>query len=299
MQAIPKWTSEGAWWDGGRPTEIGALFDPRRLETPMDRQERRSGGRRSRTVTTLKRGRYVRARPSPRDPSDLALDATLRAAAPFQEQRRIHRPHGPALQLRSQDYQRKVRVRRAANLVLFVVDASWSMAVEERMQATKGAVLSLLTDAYQRRDRVGLIVFQKDRAMLVLPPTNSVDLAHKRLEDLPVGGKTPLSAGLWLAAHTIKQELLRHPDLEPLMVILTDGAGNVSMGDMPPQEEAYLLAEQLRDAEVRSVVINMEDARFDQGLAQSLAEHLAGECYNLASLQADTLLQTVQGELRK
>jgi len=84
-----------------------------------------------------------------------------------------------------------------------------------------------------------------------------------------------------------------------LMVILTDGAGNVSMGDMPPQEEAYLLAEQLRDAEVRSVVINMEDERFDQGLAQSLAEHLGGECYNLESLQADTLLQTVQSELRK
>lgn len=298
-QAIPKWTSEGAWWDGGRSTEIGALFDPRRLETPMDRQERRSGGRRSRTVTTLKRGRYVRARPSPRDPSDLALDATLRAAAPFQSERHATMPQGPVLQVRSHDYQRKVRVRRAANLVLFVVDASWSMAVEERMEATKGAVLSLLTDAYQRRDRVGLIVFQKDRAMVALPPTNSVELAQKRLQDLPVGGKTPLSAGLWLAAHTIQQELLRHPDLEPLLVILTDGAGNVSMGDMPPQEEAYLIAEQLRDADVRSVVVNMEDARFDQGLAQSLADHLGGECFNLVSLQADALLQTVQGRLRK
>ncbi|HRT31846.1 MAG TPA: hypothetical protein P5211_05505, partial [Anaerolineae bacterium] len=116
MQAIPKWTSEGAWWDGGRSTEIGALFDPRRLETPMDRQERRSGGRRSRTVTTLKRGRYVRARPSPRDPSDLALDATLRAAAPFQSERHATMPQGPVLQVRSHDYQRKVRVRRAANL---------------------------------------------------------------------------------------------------------------------------------------------------------------------------------------
>ncbi|MBN1262335.1 MAG: VWA domain-containing protein [Anaerolineae bacterium] len=279
---------------------IGASFDPRRLETPMDRLERATSGRRSRTVTTLKRGRYVRARPSPRDLSDLALDATFRAAAPYQRSRREDRPDGPALQLRSQDYQRKVRVRRAANLVLFVVDASWSMAVEERMKATKGAILSLLTDVYQRRDRVGMIVFNKDRAVVALPPTNSVDLAQRRLANLPVGGKTPLSAGLWLAGETVRQEQLRHPELAPLLVILTDGAGNVSMGgDLPPQQEAYIIAEQLQEAEIASVVINMEDVKFDQGLAQALADHLGGVCYNIASLQADALVEMVHSELKK
>jgi magnesium chelatase subunit D len=96
-----------------------------------------------------------------------------------------------AFAVRREDYQRKVRVRRSANLILFLVDASWSMAVAERMSATKGAILSLLTDAYQRRDRVGLIVFQKDRATLVLPPTNSVLLAQRALADIPVGGKHP------------------------------------------------------------------------------------------------------------
>ncbi|RLC83535.1 MAG: hypothetical protein DRI37_10125 [Chloroflexi bacterium] len=297
MPDVPQWPSDGKWWDGGQQVQIGEAFDPRRLETQLDRRERSTGGRRSRTITTLKRGRYVQARPSPRDPSDLALDATLRAAAPYQRKRHADHPQGLALQLRSQDYQRKVRVRRAANLILFVVDASWSMAVEDRMEATKGAIFSLLTDAYQRRDRVGLIVFQKDQAALVLPPTNSVELAKRLLANLPVGGKTPLSAGLWLAGQTLKQELLRHPELTPLLIILTDGAGNVSMGELPPQQEAYLIAEQLQEAQVRSVVINMENADFDQGYAQALAEHLGGECYNPALLQASSLVEMVQGHL--
>ncbi len=258
-----------------------------------------TGGRRSRTLTTRKRGRYIGARPSPYDPTDLAFDATMRAAAPFQHERRAHNPQGPALHLNSRDYQRKIRVRRAANLIIFVVDASWSMAVSERMQATKGAVISLLIDAYQRRDRVGMIVFQKDRATLVLPPTNSVDLAKKMLGNLPVGGKTPLSAGLWLSLLTVRQEVSRHPDLVPLLVILTDGAGNVSMGEAPPQEESYWIAEQIHESDIRAVVINMESAAFDQGLAEALARHLDAPCYNLSSLRADSLVKTVQGVLER
>ncbi len=147
-----------------------------------------------------------------------------------------------AFAIRSSDYQRKVRVKKAANLVLFVVDASWSMAVAERMAATKGAILSLLTDAYQRRDRVGLVVFQKDRATLVLPPTNSVQLAQRALADIPVGGKTPLSAGLLLAHEVIEKERIVHPDVMPLIILLTDGAGNVSMSNLPPQEEAHRIS---------------------------------------------------------
>lgn len=262
-----------------------------------DRRVRSTGGKRSRTRTSRKRGRYVSARPSPRDASDLAFDATLRAAAPFQQERSAGVAQVPALHLRPQDYHKKVRVRRAANLIVFLVDASWSMAVAERMEATKGAILSLLTDAYQRRDRVGMIVFQKDRATLVLPPTNSVELAKQMLVNLPVGGKTPLSAGLWLSQRTITQELRREAELEPLLVILTDGAGNVSMGDMPPQVEAYHIAEQIAEADVKSIVINMESADYDKGLAQALADHLDGVCYNLASLHAESLLNMVRGEL--
>ncbi|RMF46319.1 MAG: VWA domain-containing protein, partial [Anaerolineae bacterium] len=159
---------------------------------------RRKSGRRSTTRTDRKRGRYIQARPANGKTSDIAFDATLRAAAPYQKRRSEQRKR-VAFAIQPQDLQRKVRVKKVANLVLFVVDASWSMAVAERMAATKGAIMSLLTDAYQRRDRVGLIVFQKDRATLVLPPTNSVQLAQRALTNIPVGGKTPLSAGLYLA----------------------------------------------------------------------------------------------------
>lgn len=227
---------------------------------------------------------------------DLAFDATLRAAAPFQRDRTEQRSR-VAFAIRSSDFQRKVRVKKASNLVMFVVDASWSMAVAERMSATKGAILSLLTDAYQRRDRVGLIVFQKNRATLILPPTNSVQLAQRALADIPVGGKTPLSAGLFMAYEIIRREKLLHPDVNPLMILLTDGAGNVSLSHLPPQEESNRLAEQIAADEIRSVVINMEHAAFDQGLAQNLAEHLKAPCYTLSDLKAEVLYQKVREEM--
>ena len=299
-QTVPASSQDAPWWEGGQQVPVGEEFDARRLDTPLDQLTRRGAGRRSTTKTERKRGRYIQARSSPGDPSDLAFDATLRAAAPHQKKRKEEIPlaEGPALALRSDDYRKKVRVRKAANLILFVVDASWSMAVAERMQATKGAIMSLLTDAYQRRDRVGLVVFQKNDANVVLPPTNSVELAQKALADIPVGGKTPLSAGLSLAHKVIAQELRSRPEITPLMILLTDGAGNVSISrDLPPQEEAYRTADLIREADIHSVVINMEHAAFDQGLAQALADRMEGPCYTLPELEAETLYRTVQSEL--
>lgn len=202
-----------------------------------------------------------------------------------------------AYALRTSDLQRKVRVRRAANLILFAVDASWSMAVSERMQATKGAIMSLLTDAYQRRDRVGLIVFQKDRASLVLPPTNSVVLAKKALTNIPVGGKTPLSAGLLLAYETIKREQTLHPDIIPLLILLTDGAGNVSMSNQPPLEESQRIAAMIKEEGIKTVTVNMEHVAFDRGLAAQLAQQLGGPCYSLGQLKAEILYETVRKEM--
>lgn len=226
----------------------------------------------------------------------MAFDATIRAAAPHQRNRAEQRRH-VAFAVKPADYMRKVRVRRAANLVLFLVDASWSMAVAERMAATKGAILSLLTDAYQRRDRVGLIVFQKDRATLVLPPTNSVQLAQRALSEIPVGGKTPLSAGLQLALDVLNRESTLHPEIQPLLIVLTDGAGNVSMGHMSPQDESNMLADMLAEEKVHAVVVNMEHAAFDQGLAKVLADHLKAPCYTITDLKAESLYQTVRNEM--
>ena len=286
------------WWDGGKKMKSGEEFSPRRLDTPLDKMFRHHSGRRSRTRTDRKRGRYIQSRPSPDNPYDLAFDATLRAAAPFQRQRGEQRKQ-VAFAVRSSGYMRKVRVRRAANLVLFLVDASWSMAVAERMAATKGAILSLLTDAYQRRDRVGLIVFQKDKATLILPPTNSVMLAERALAEIPVGGKTPLSAGLQMAYDTLRREKILHPDVMPLLIVLTDGAGNVSMGSLPPQEEARKIAARIAEDKVHCVVINMEHIAFDQGLAQVLADNLEAPCYSLSDLKAESLYHTVRNEMNQ
>ena len=261
---------------------------------------RRNSGRRSRTYSDRKRGRYIMARPAMGRKDDIAFDATLRAAAPFQRRRsELKLQRNVAFAIQPADFQRKVRVRRAANLVLFLVDASWSMAVAERMAATKGAILSLLTDAYQRRDRVGLITFQKDRSLLILPPTNSVQLAERALRDIPVGGKTPLSAGLMMAYDVLRREKILHPDVLPLLIILTDGAGNVSMGHLSPQDEAHEIARLVADEEIHSVVINMEHVAFDQGLAQALAEKLEAPCYTLSDLKAENLYAAVKGEMGK
>jgi Mg-chelatase subunit ChlD len=288
------------WWDGGHQAKIGDSFAPRRLDTPLDKMMRRNAGRRSRTFTDRKRGRYIMARPAGRKRDDIAFDATLRAAAPFQRQREdIKRKYKVAFAVRPADYMRKVRVKRAANLVLFLVDASWSMAVAERMTATKGAILSLLNDAYQRRDHVGLITFQRDRAILILPPTNSVQLAERALQDIPVGGKTPLSAGLDLAYAVLRREKMLHPDVLPLLIVLTDGAGNVSMGHLPPLEEARWLASRIAEDDIHSVVINMEHVAFDQGLAQDLADFLKAPCYALSDLRAESLYYTVRNEMNK
>ena len=290
-QTVPQSPQQGQWWDGGQKIKAAQEFTARRLDTQLDRLTRSKAGRRSRTKTDRKRGRYIQSRLPQKDKvTDLAFDATLRAAAPHQKSRDRSKM---ALALQKSDLREKVRVRRSANLVLFVVDASWSMAVAERMEATKGAIMSLLTDAYQRRDRVGLVVFNKNDAKLVLAPTNSVQLARKALVDIAVGGKTPLSAGLMLAFNIFRQEANVHPDVMPMMILLTDGAGNVSITDLPPQQEAHRIAKMIQDSGIRSVVINMEHAAFDQGLAQLLAEKLDAPCHTLESLHAESLYRTV------
>jgi Mg-chelatase subunit ChlD len=273
---------------------IGEVFKARRVQTPIDRLTRRTAGKRSTTRTSRKRGRYIQARPAAGDLSDIALDATIRQAALQQLERQTE---AGTLNILPEDVQKKVRVRRASNLILFVVDASWSMAGAQRMEATKGAIMSLLVDAYQKRDRVGLVVFQKEEARLVLPFTSSVELAEQALRHLPVGGKTPLSAGLLMAYRVFRRELRLHPKAMPLLILLTDGAGNVALTETPPQDEARKIAHLIESTGIHSVVVNMEHEAYDRGLAKNLAHVLGGPCYCLAELRAAELYRTVRGEL--
>ncbi len=293
---MPNEAQDGHWWEGGQKVASKQEFSARRLDTQLDRLTRKTAGRRSQTKTDRKRGHYIQSRIPRKDKvTDLAFDATIRAAAPYQQRRDRSKL---ALALTKNDLREKVRVRRSANLILFAVDASWSMAVSERMEATKGAIMSLLTDAYQRRDRVGLIVFNKNDAHLVLKPTNSVMLAKNALADIAIGGKTPLSAGLSLAYDVFRKESYTHPEVQQLFILLTDGAGNVSISHLPPKNEALQLSTMIVEANVRSVVINMEHAAFDQGLAQELADHLEAPCYTLEDLRAETLYQAVLDEMK-
>jgi magnesium chelatase subunit D len=275
--------------------KVGEVFQPKRMSSPLDRLTRRSAGKRSFTRTRRKRGRYIQSRPvGDEPPADIAFDATFRAAAVHQLERA---DEGRPFSIHVSDLQRKVRVRRAANCILFAVDASWSMAAAERIEATKGAIMSLLRDAYQRRDSVGLIVFHRDRARIALQPTSSVELAQQLLKEIPVGGKTPLSSGLWLSYQVLQREVRLNPEVMPLLILLTDGAGNVSMSDLAPRVESLKIAEFFRRDQIRCVVINMEHAAFDRGLAQELADAMGAPCYTLNELRATALLQTVRDEL--
>jgi magnesium chelatase subunit D len=292
---------------GGNTTQDPAeVFRARRLESQADRQQRRASGRRSRSRTQRKQGRYIRSTRSPRV-TDLALDATLREAAPYQRDRRIdaaqEAPGGfgrrrPRVLLRRGDLRQKVRVRRTRNAVCFVVDASWSMAAEERMRATKAAILSLLRDAYQRRDQVGLVSFQRDYATVLLPLTNSVELAQNRLTSMPTGGKTPLARGMLTGFEVLERARRQDVEVLPLMVLLTDGQANVSIGQVPPQTEAYQVAEFIAGQEIRAIVIDTEDPKFERGLSRQLAERLQGQYYRLEELSDGGLAAAVRQQMR-
>jgi magnesium chelatase subunit D len=279
-------------------------FRVQRIESRADRTQRRSGGRRSRTRTNRKQGRYITSkRVSP--VTDLAFDATLREAAPHQRQRRLAAAASGSnnehiqrrLFVHTDDLRQKVRVRRTRNAVCFVVDASWSMAAEERMRTTKAAVFSLLRDAYQRRDLVGLVSFQRTYASVLLPLTNSVELAQKCLQTMPTGGKTPLARGILTGFEQLERARRQDPEVIPLLVLITDGQANVAIGTMKPQIEAYHIAASVGCQNMHAIVIDTEHPNFDRGLSRQLAFHLQGDYYRLDDLSGGKLVRMVREQM--
>ena len=239
-------------------------------------------GRRSRARTGI--GRTVH--PSVADGHGLHLLGTVAAAAPHQLARGRS---GPGLLLRRDDLRRAVREGRESNLVLFAVDASGSMAARARMSAVSGAVLSLLRDAYQRRDRVGLVTFRGARAEVVLPPTSAVDAAAVRLRSLRTGGRTPLADGLLCCARVLGAERLRDPARRPLLLVLTDGRATHGGFDA-----ALAAAGLLRRDRVPSVVVDCESGPVRLGLSGRLAVALDGACVRLEELSADAVAGVVR-----
>lgn len=252
-----------------------------------------AAGRRSRART--EHGRTTGARRPSGALTKLHLAATVRAAAPHQ---RARGRSGPGLVVRRDDLRQATREGRESNLVLFVVDASGSMAARQRMSAVKGAVVSLLLDAYQRRDKVGLVTFRGSAADVALPPTSSVDAAAARLESLPTGGRTPLAAGLLKAHDVLRVERLRDPARRPLVVVVTDGRAT---GGPEPVALAGRAARLFAAEGVASVVVDCESGPVRLGLAGQLAGELGGTAVTLDELRADSiagLVKDVQGNRR-
>lgn len=264
----------------GAPTT--SVVTPPRWEVPGVGEG--AAGRRSRAQT--RQGRTVRS--STDTSAGLHLLGTVFAAAPHQRSR--GRADGP-LKLAADDLRGAYREGREGNLVVFVVDASGSMAARDRLSAVTGAVVALLRDAYQRRDKVAVITVRGQEAELVLPPTSSVDIAVRRLSGMRTGGKTPLAAGLLKAREVVHRERVRDPRRRPMLVLLTDGRAT---GGTDPVLRARAAANLLANEAITSIVVDCERGMIRLGLAADLARTLRAGYLQLAELTGDSVADVVR-----
>ena len=285
--------------------EIGAPIDVRAIRMPRSRDRvarRRTRGRRMNTLALRNRGRYLRQR-MPREGKDIAIDATIRAAAPYQKARFAYNAsRSNAIKVMGEDIREKERVGKTSSLVLFTVDASGSMGANERMESAKGAVLSLLMDSYQKRDKVGMVAFKGKDAELILPPCSSVDLAMSRLQELPTGGRTPLSAGLSRSLQILQGELRKDEEAKLMMVLISDGRANVGMGGKI-KDELLEISERARSLGIHTIVIDTEivESSFMQmrlGYCHEIAEKCGGKYYPMSDLSPEALYSIVDEEQR-
>ncbi len=273
---------------------VGQTFRLKRIAFRKDRIERESSGRRTRTRAKNRGGRYVKS--VLRQNRDIAIDATLRAAAPFQS----IRGRTEVVVINEEDLRYKRKERKMGHLTIFVVDGSGSMGVHKRMVAAKGAVQSLLIDCYQKRDMVSMIVFRKDRAEVVLEPTSSVECAVRRLREIPVGGKTPLGAGLLEAYRLLERVGRKRPETRFLILLITDGRANQSVTGMPLDEEISRMAALMsQQSGIDIVVVDTEEkGRFTTtDLAVQVASMLGADYYTIDDLKADYLVDIVKRSL--
>jgi magnesium chelatase subunit D len=273
--------------DAPRVDQPGAPFRVRKVAAELVApRERQRLGRRTSVTNTEPVGRYVRGAIPEERAHSLAFDATVRAAAVHQAERREAAGDDRALHLEPWDVREKVRERKVSNLIVFVLDTSGSMGVENHMVMTKGAILSLLTDAYQKRDRVALVTFHGSQAELLIEPTNSVQRAERILQQLPTGGRTPLADGLRIAGELLEKEQTRDKGVLPLLIVVSDGRANVALHGSDPIEDVRRMSGKIRELGIKAMVVDTEAEHFRIGLASRLAGWLNGPCYRIEDLDA-------------
>jgi magnesium chelatase subunit D len=270
--------------------DIGDSIDTRavRQKQKKDKTYRRKiSGRRIPSLSLRNNGKYVRHGLPKGEIKDVALDATIRTAAPYQKERK--HDSDLAVVIKTQDIREKIRVGKISTATMFVVDASGSMGANRRMESAKGAVLSLLLDSYQQRDKVGLVAFRGDQADTLLPLCSSVDLAYKGLKELPTGGRTPLAAGLERGLNLLMAEKQKDEGAIPVLLLISDGRANVSFSDKDIKVELLALAEQARTKGIFVIVIDTEivNKSFIQmqlGYCREIAASSGGKYYPIADL---------------
>ena len=273
--------------------DTGSSYKVKNLAHEDDRKKRSSAGKRTASKSAVKSGSYLYSTED-NTGAGLALDATIRAAAPFQK---LRERGDMAVRIMPQDIRNKVRQKKTANLLVFIVDSSGSMGALERMTETKAAVLSLLKDAYVKRDRIAMIVFRGEQARVVLMPTGSVQRGRRLLEIMETGGKTPLNDGLNKGYALIKNSLRKWPEILPMMIVITDGKGNVPVTKgMKPHQELLELGELIgRNKKINSLVIDIEaDSMMKMGIARELAQRLHGAYMKVGALRKNTILATIE-----
>ncbi len=286
-QEVPDASSEATF-------ETGETYQVKHMSPEHDKMNRNGSGRRTKTRTDSRSGRYVKSTIPHENTSDIAFDATFRAAAPHQLNRE---KDGVAIAIRRPDIREKVREKKIGNTILFVVDASGSMGAQQRMSAAKGAILSLLIDAYQKRDRVGLIAFKGNSAEVILPPTSSVELARKYLQNLPTGGKTPLPHGLMKGYEVIQKELRRDPDTYPFFILISDGRANVCLHGESALEETLEIASHIKAEGIHSTVIDTEVGAIRFGFARQISDALGARHLKLEDLRSDSIVNAVRSSI--
>lgn len=249
-------------------------------------------GKRSKTIANENSGRYVRSTVPHGKCTDIAVIPTLCNAA--LNQRRRTPENGMKLSVRPSDIRKKIREKRTGATILFAVDASGSMGAKRRMRAVKGAVKGLLSEAYRKRDRVGVVAFRGNGAQTLLNITGSPELARKCMDELPTGGKTPLAAGIAAACELLRAERIRTPDALQYLIFISDGKANVPLRSDDPFGDALTAAEQVRLSGVGAMVLDTENSYIRFGFAKQIAERMDAQYISLDEVTGSAVEENVR-----